>query len=255
MPLKLLTTIFLFCGTIIVYAQSNTPEQLYLDRRLEQHNFEEPIWKEKKQGLDYSPNGKLRKAKERNADQHNGSQGTQEAARSRRRNNFSIDSPLLSNILKFILLLTAVVVITILLKHLLGFNGIPRNKKIDHHKLDEIALEKIEDNLHESDIMSFIRQAIEQRKYDLAVRLYFLAILKELSLQKLVKWKKNKTNREYLTELRQTTEFGDFRRSMRVFENIWYGNRSIDTWEFQKIEGQLSAFLSRLQHKTEGMEV
>ena len=55
--------------------------------------------------------------------------------------------------------------------------------------------EKIEENIHESDLDKFIKQAESEEKYNLAIRLYYLAIIKELSLGKLIKWKRNKTNR------------------------------------------------------------
>ena len=136
-----------------------------------------------------------------------------------------------------------------MLKHLLGFGSIPWNKKIKPRQLAEIRLETIEENLHEAEMNPLIRQAIEQGQYALAIRLYFLAILKELSLMQAIRWKKNKTNREYLQELQNEPDHAEFSRTARIFERIWYGNRIITAGEFRQVEIPFAVFLRRLQEQ------
>ena len=47
-----------------------------------------------------------------------------------------------------------------------------------------------EEHIYESDLDRFIREATEQGNYALAIRLYYLAIIKELSLNRTILWKK-----------------------------------------------------------------
>ena len=62
------------------------------------------------------------------------------------------------------------------------------------------SLADIEDNLHESNLHSFLAQAEANGDYRLAVRLYYLNILKNMSLREYIIWKKDKTNTQYLAD-------------------------------------------------------
>lgn len=228
-------------------ARQDNPGKRYLRQPMKQHRFEEPVWVEATKDLDYSPLNPLQKKEERpRKESRKGKGGEVEREEPP---SFQIDRPLLSNIVKFLLILIAAVAIALLLKHLLGFGSIPWNKKIKPQQLAEIRLETIEENLHEAEMNALIRQAIEQGQYALAIRLYFLAILKELSLMQAIRWKKNKTNREYLQELQNQPDRADFRRAARVFERIWYGNRAITAGEFRQVETPFAEFLHRLQEQ------
>jgi hypothetical protein len=231
-------------------AQTDNPGKRYLQQPLEQHRFEEPVWVEATKDLDYSPLNPLRKKEERprkERQKEKGGEADREEAPS-----FQIDRPLLTNIVKFFLILIAAVAIALLLKHLLGFGNIPWNKKIKPQQLAEIRLETIEENLHEAEMDPLIRRAVEEGQYALAIRLYFLAILKELSLMQAIRWKKNKTNREYLRELKSEPDHADFGRTARIFERIWYGNRVITAGEFRQVEPPFADFLHRLQEQNRG---
>ena len=151
--------------------------------------------------------------------------------------------------MKVVIILLAATALALLLKQFLGLGIIPKNTKIKPKSISEVTLETIEENLHETKLNDFIHQAIEEGHYALAIRLYFLAILKELSLKRHIRWKKNKTNRAYLQELKNKPDYTDFRKTARIFERIWYGNRTISALEFQKIETPFASFLQRLQEK------
>ena len=99
-----------------------------------------------------------------------------------------------------------------------------------------INLEKIEENLHRADLESFILQALKQEEYALALRLYYLSILKELSQRKAIHWKREKTNRQYVWEMRQSPLSGAFEEVTRIFEQAWYGGRQMDKREYQALE-------------------
>ena len=99
-----------------------------------------------------------------------------------------------------------------------------------------LKLEKIEENLHRADLESFILQALKQEEYALALRLYYLSILKELSQRKAIHWKREKTNRQYVWEMRQSPLSGAFEEVTRIFEQAWYGGRQMDKREYQALE-------------------
>lgn len=118
----------------------------------------------------------------------------------------------------------------------------PSNKKIK--PVGHIDLNQIEDDLENTDLNNPIQQAIQAGNFPLAIRLYYLAILKELSNSRKIKWKKDKTNGEYLRELAGSSFFADMQKVTLIFERIWYGEVKIDRNDFEKIESQ---FLKILQ--------
>lgn len=97
------------------------------------------------------------------------------------------------------------------------------------------------------DTKALLQQAIAEGNLKLAVRIYYLWLLKELDGNSLIKWKKDKTNRDYLHEL-----FGrgdlvtSFRKLTLSYESVWYGDHDIDSGSFRSLSGQFDAVLSSL---------
>jgi hypothetical protein len=92
------------------------------------------------------------------------------------------------------------------------------------------------ENIEELDIHALLQQALAQGNYRLAVRLYYLSLLKSLNQVGLITWKKDKTNREYLTELFSKDQyFDDVRKLTLAYEQVWYGEHAITQESFQQL--------------------
>ena len=94
------------------------------------------------------------------------------------------------------------------------------NKKIANIA-DQSIIENLEQHIHEVDLNDFLKQALASKNFKLAVRIYYLSIIKNLSNSNLIVWKKQKTNGEYMSELFGQPLFEDFRKSTLVFERVW----------------------------------
>lgn len=68
-----------------------------------------------------------------------------------------------------------------------------------------------------------IEKAVAEGNYRLAVRLHFLRLLKDMSDRNLIRYKQDKTNFDYLTELASTSHYSQFFRATRNYEYSWYG--------------------------------
>jgi hypothetical protein len=90
------------------------------------------------------------------------------------------------------------------------------------------------ENIHAVDFDRLIDEAIQQRRYRLAVRLSYLAALKRLTDRGLIEWKLDKTNHEYLRELKMPELQPDFARIVSLFEHIWYGEFSMNDTAFER---------------------
>ena len=110
-----------------------------------------------------------------------------------------------------------------------------------------ISFSDAPENIHEIDFDAEIEQAVAQKQYRLAVRLYYLKSLKSLSDRDLIKWESDKTNRSYLKELRPGQLRQQFDQLTLFFELAWYGEVPVDEAYFNKIREKFTLFGTVLQ--------
>lgn len=138
-----------------------------------------------------------------------------------------------------------IIVLVFLILRLMGVRVI--NRKIDRSQLNyDYNLDNLEDNLQETDLERILRLALEKNDFRAAIRIYYLKIIKEMSIQNWISWKKDKTNRQYIGELRGKPQQGDFRELTRAFELIWYGELNITAEDYYKLDPLFSTFLKKI---------
>lgn len=111
-------------------------------------------------------------------------------------------------------------------------------------------LDKIEENLPDIELKTPIQQAIADGNFPLAVRLYYLAIIQELSAKEIISWKREKTNFEYIREMRGHNLSNDFRNVTQIFERVWYGDKEIDEVNFRAIQPAFLGLLEKARSAT-----
>lgn len=205
---------------------------------VQRRDFNSAEWQRATQGIDYSEDA----VKERRPKQQQ-----QQGNRNNEQRPFNFGGNA-SPVLKVLIIILVVIALFILVRSLLGLNN-PKNKAIKP-VLSVEELEQLEENLHQADLADFIKRALGQENYALAIRLYYLAILKELSIKQLINWKKDKTNRDYLREMNRTPLATDFADLTLIFERIWYGNISLQQREFAQIAPKFKAFIQQIESST-----
>jgi Domain of unknown function (DUF4129) len=110
----------------------------------------------------------------------------------------------------------------------------------------ELNYELLNENIHELDFADLLEEAVTQRNYRLAVRLYYLKALKQLADKNLINWQPTKTNRSYLYELAQNKIKPDFEGITRQFEYIWYGEFRVSEDDFKEISHDFTAFSNKI---------
>lgn len=227
------------CLVWAVSAQS--PAEVYLEEDL-QKRVPASAWNEITEGLDYSAQKPKKKPKEEEAsgDRYEGVRDRGESS--------AVNPALIDAILVFLSVVAVAVIIGLLLKHLLGIEILPRDKKIGNRAaVGTLRLEDIEQNIHESDLDRFIREALQEKQYALAIRLYYLAILKELSLAKVIRWKRDKTNRQYLQEIKSTALSDSFAEATQIFEWAWYGSHQLTAKDYARLAPKFKAIVEQVR--------
>ena len=86
------------------------------------------------------------------------------------------------------------------------------------------------------DIQKLIDKALLKQNYRLAVRYYYLLILKRLTDAELIEYEFDKTNSDYFTEITSETLNSAFRKATNIYDYIWYGNFTVIEADFNKAQ-------------------
>ena len=148
-----------------------------------------------------------------------------------------------SGFLKVFFFGVVILILVLVLLHFLNvpvFRGKVKKRTFDIFNPDE-------GDIHEADLERMLRVALQDGQYKLAIRLYYLIIIRELSSRKFIHWAKDKTNREYLNEMRPTKHYSPFRELTHIFERIWYGSGEVNAEHFEKIDPEFRNFIQLLK--------
>jgi hypothetical protein len=155
------------------------------------------------------------------------------------RNNFDPDlsgfSPALQIVLKIIgyiaigFILAGIVYLII--KNTTTTTGTPKRKT---DLFD--TLTKAIDDINQVDLDKWLKQALESDNLKAAIRVYFLITLRNLQDAGLVKYQKDKTNRDYIFEMANKPHAEQFREVTQTYEWVWYGDQEIDKQQFDVLQ-------------------
>jgi len=205
--------------TIIVAGET----AIETEHSVELKKFDEKRWKNLTKYLDYTE--KMKKKKD---------------------NSFSLPNLNINQeVLKVVVVSLVILALIFLLWKIFGNTRFLNNSKIKNG--DFSFLDEAEENLENSDLEGFLKDALAKKQYKIAVRIYYLMSIKELMLQNYIVWKKNKTNFEYLNEMREKKEFEHFRSLTRAFEIVWYGDVEINENEYAVLSPSFGSFINSIR--------
>jgi hypothetical protein len=99
-----------------------------------------------------------------------------------------------------------------------------------------VSITDDESLIKNKDLFKLIKQAIELKNYRLAVRYYYLNILKQLEGKQLIVYEQQKTNEDYINEISKENIKKSFEKLTRLYDFVWYGNFDINELEFGRVE-------------------
>lgn len=100
--------------------------------------------------------------------------------------------------------------------------------------------------IHETGYDDAIRKAIAAADFALATRLMYLQSLKLLSDNGHIAWHENKTNWQYVSEIKNDTLRNNFRRLTLIFEYVEYGHMEVSADSFRIVDEEFNRFKSQL---------
>jgi hypothetical protein len=141
-----------------------------------------------------------------------------------------------------VILITLALLIFTLIK-LLGKTGNTNAKVFS----DNISIQELtEENFIETDLEKLLRIALESNDYRSAVRILYLSTIQQLNTSGLILWKKDKTNKDFLREMRKHSDYKTFRDITLAYEIVWYGDRQIELQQFTSLKNIVDNFLQKI---------
>ncbi len=150
-------------------------------------------------------------------------------------------------VLQIVLYVLIGALIIFILYKLIKSNIFVRNKKVSAKKV--FSIEDADEHIHESDLERFLRESLENKDYRQAVRIYYLMVIRGLSMKNLINWQKDKTNFQYLMEVRKSDLYTGFSDLTLFYEQIWYGNAMIEENIFNKLSPVFKSFIEEINKK------
>jgi hypothetical protein len=94
-----------------------------------------------------------------------------------------------------------------------------------------------QEDIRDMEFESLLDKAINEKRYRYAVRLLYLQSLRQLHEGGQIRWSIDKTNHDYLRELKDRDLGPLFREVTLLFEYIWYGEFPVDKDHFYLARG------------------
>ncbi|MDO1511765.1 hypothetical protein Q2T41_03685 [Maribacter confluentis] len=85
-----------------------------------------------------------------------------------------------------------------------------------------------EEHIETIDLHKLLQDALQVQNYRLAIRYQFLLTLQNLSKKEIISWHFEKTNSDYLSEIKEKNLKQGFKKVSYLYDHIWYGEQEID---------------------------
>lgn len=110
----------------------------------------------------------------------------------------------------------------------------------------KVTVENLENNIHNADFEYLLNQALSKNEFKLAIRILYLKIIKSLSDNQHIIWKREKTNGHYVRELSSGKMGKTFAFLTLVYEEAWFSNHVVDKAKYELISNHFLTFINQL---------
>ena len=147
-------------------------------------------------------------------------------------------------LVRFLAIIMVIIVVYFIVKAILNKEGNwifgrNSNKNIDNYS-------DLEKNLHLVDFEKLIEKTLQSDQNRLCIRYYYLWYLKKLSSKQIIAWDLEKTNADYLYEIKNPVLKTEFDYMSYLYNNIWYGEFEFNEETFDKAKNAFEKAIKSL---------
>lgn len=128
----------------------------------------------------------------------------------------------------------------------------PGRRMLQTTRNSEVFLTEEEELVKNEDLPGLLREAVKNGNFRLAVRYYYLSELSKLDQLSLIEYEYQKTNRDYVNELKDEIIRKHFAEVTKLYEFIWYGSFKVSEADFRLAEKgfiRMDKTLESLRHE------
>jgi hypothetical protein len=115
------------------------------------------------------------------------------------------------------------------------------------HKKIETSEDITSENIQNADINTLINRAENDEDYRLAIRYYYLLVLKTLTIKNHIKFEDDKTNAEYLNDIKSKPFSHAFEYTSYLYNYIWYGEFPLDVQQYNQAKDKFVTLLNQVK--------
>lgn len=116
----------------------------------------------------------------------------------------------------------------------------PGRSFLEEQEAPHVFLNDEETIVKSENIGELIERAVKEGDFRLAIRYYYLQLLRQLNRKELIKYEFQKTNSEYLNEIKEEHLRIQLKKAMRLYDFIWYGSFSLSEPDFHRAQRNFS---------------
>lgn len=128
----------------------------------------------------------------------------------------------------------------------------PAASVLEQQQRGRVMLSEDEKIIQHEDISALIEKAKQQNNHRLAIRYYYLLVLKKMRDLELIDYQFQKTNEEYLTEISSIRLKEQFKNITHIYDFIWYGDFPLTEMGFKKAENDFVGMRAALNKHSDG---
>lgn len=113
-------------------------------------------------------------------------------------------------------------------------------------KTIKTAFDIIEKDIKSIEFEELLAKTIQTKDYRLAIRYYYLWLLQTLSKQQYINWELEKTNADYLNEIKDLDLKKEFKYLSYLYNNVWYGEFPLEIEVFNSASASFVQTLNKL---------
>lgn len=137
-------------------------------------------------------------------------------------------------VVKVLAFLIVLFVVYLIVKAIINKEGVWIFGKSSKKKIS--TSESYEEDIHSIDFKTIIEKSKAANNHRLSIRYYYLWLLKKMSDNGVIEWDIEKTNSDYLYEIKRDSLKEDFQYLSYIYDYSWYGEFRVDDTLFEKAE-------------------
>ncbi len=151
---------------------------------------------------------------------------------------------LLASFLRIVPYLLLGILIFLLIKFFLNVNA--RALLQAKREQSAVGLSEEEHLIKNEDLQQLVQKALADKNYRWAIRYYYLFLLKLMGEKELITWELQKTNDDYIQEIKNPEIQQPFSTITRLYDYIWYGDFPMDESKYYRAEKAFSSLQKML---------